>query len=82
MAPDHTRGAHPTAAGRLAMAVRSLSLRDASPGSESSLQRLVGTLLQRGCNCLNVQFCQFLMEHLWQQVDNVPAGLGHHQIPQ
>ena len=32
----HTRGLHPMASGRLAVAVRSLSLRNASPGSESS----------------------------------------------
>ena len=35
--PANTEGAHPTASGRLAMAVRTQPLRDASRGSESSM---------------------------------------------
>ena len=41
--PAHTEGAHTTASGRHAMAVRTQPLRDASPGSESSPFRMVGT---------------------------------------
>ena len=38
--PDHTRGANSAASGRLAMAVRTQPLRDASPGSPF---RMVGS---------------------------------------
>ena len=42
----HTRGAHPTASGRIAVTVRTQSLRDASPGSESSPSS-IGRFLSR-----------------------------------